>query len=137
MCLLMFSGCSATSQTEVEYKTESDAVITVELDEGYTLEDQQPFKILKNKKKIAKAKFVESKDYTKYAKAANAEKNTEVLEQGTYDGNSYLYFASYDDESFNYLINVSGSDCGVLLSEIESEKDAKLVLKAMTITYEK
>ena len=133
LCMIVcFAGC--TSHMAYTYSVETGDSIKVSLDtsDGYSITAEVPFAISVKGEKQTDGTFIYGEMYQQYVEVVNSTEGAEVLDSGTKDGNTYIFW-TYNGE-YNYAIQVGNSNTGMILGNVVSEDSARACFERLTIS---
>ena len=141
MCF-SFAGCT-TSKTYT-YTVDTGDKICVEMDTtgGYDISSKLPFTISKTEdtatqgkavKTLSQGKFIYSEYFEKYVDAAESDEKAVIIDSGSRDDVEYTFW-SYNGSEYNYVIKIKDSNTGVLLSNPNSQEEAKDCFNRLTFS---
>lgn len=137
MCafMLLCTACQFSTSKSFTFDVDNGDQIKVSLDTtgGFDLSSQAPFGISQNGKVLSEGTFIYSEYYDYYVEVVDNDSDAELLDSGTKDGNEFIFWC-YNDVEYNYAILVRGSDTGVVIGNMVSEKSAKECFDRLTIT---
>jgi len=135
--VFMLTGCKASSSKSYTFSVETgDAIkITLDTSDKYDITSEVPFVISHDGATLSQGIFLAADDYKAYADVVNADENAVVLDSGSKDGNSYIFW-SYNDSEFNYVIMVQDSGTGILIGNNVSEESARECFERLTFSVE-
>ena len=137
MCafMLLCTACQFSTSKSFTFDVDNGDQIKVSLDTtgGFDLSSQAPFGISQNGKVLSEGTFIYSEYYDYYVEVVDNDSDAELLDSGTKDGNEFIFWC-YNDVEYNYAIFVRGSDTGVVIGNMVSEKSAKECFDRLTIT---
>ena len=132
---LGLTGCNTSFA--YTYNVDTGDAVRIELNttDGYSISSETPFEISKDGEVLSTGTFIYEEYYDAYVEAAETDENAEILDKGNENGIKYVFW-NYDDEEYNYVILIKGSDTGILLGNNISEESAKEVFERLEITLE-
>ena len=132
--MLLCTACQFSTSKSFTFDVDNGDQIKVSLDTtgGFDLSSQVPFGISQNGKVLSEGTFIYSEYYDYYVEVVDNDSDAELLDSGTKDGNEFIFWC-YNDVEYNYAILVRGSDTGVVIGNMVSEKSAKECFDRLTI----
>lgn len=136
--LFMLSGCNYTTYKAYTFSIENGDSIRLELDttNNYSISYTLPFTVSKSGEALSQGTFIFGEAYAQYASVVESEEDAELLDSGTKDGNSYIFwrYNGSDHTEYNYAVLIAESDTGVLLSNVISRESAEECFNRLSIT---
>jgi len=133
----LFTACTGTASESYTYNVTTGDNIKVKLDitEGYSLRAELPFVISHDGEKLSEGTFVYAEAYQQYVDVVNRSDGVDLLDQGTKDGNEYIFWC-YNNSEYNYAILIKGSNTAILLGNPISRESAEECFSRLTIILE-
>lgn len=136
VCVLaLTAGCTTRASMSYVYSIDNGDSIEVSLNiKGkYKITSDVPFTISCDGEVLTHGSFIHGEYYDQYVAAAKNDEKAVVLDSGTKDGNPYIFW-SFDGKEFNYAIQITGSNTGILLGNMVSEESARECFDRLTIS---
>ena len=128
LCLaLSLMACgNVTTRKSYTYKIDNGDKIKVSLvtNDGHDMNSDLPFCIELNGETLSQGTFVQADAFATYADMSQTDPAAEILDQGTKDGNEYIFW-TYAGEEFNYIIKIGDSNTAVILANAISQASAE------------
>lgn len=123
---MLICACGAETTKSYTFSVDTGDKIEIELTntDGYDLTSELPFAVSLNGQVLSQGKFVKAEAYDQFGQAVSGDPEAEILDEGTKDGNEFLFW-SYGGVEFNYVIRVKDSSTAVLIGNAVSEASAK------------
>lgn len=136
--MVLASGCNFHTSKSLTFSVDTGDKIQVSLDTtgGYDMTSDLPFTISCNNAQITQGTFIYASAYEQYIVAVNTDEKAELLDSGTKDGNSYIFW-KYDNSEYNYAVLVNGSQTGIILGSNVSQEAAKDCFERLTFSLQK
>ena len=136
--ILSLCGCaSATAKKTVAYtysvETGDNIVVKLDASGNYNLSSEIPFEISHNGEVISNGIFIYSDYYSQYIELVKSDSNAIIIDSRENDSCEYVMW-NYNNEKFNYVMKIKGTDTGLLLGNNVSEESARECFKRLTIT---
>lgn len=138
LILVTFAGCSDAHtymSWTFDVETGDDVKIRLETTDGYTISSDVPFVIKHNDEELSHRTFIKGDFCEQYREAAKTQEGSKVLTEGEIDGHKYIFW-SFNDEEWNYCIELEGGKTGILLGNAVSRETAEEVFSRLKITIE-
>lgn len=107
--------------------------LTLDTTGGYAMASELPFSIMCDSEILTQGTFIEGSAYDDYVSAVEGDEDAQILDQGTKDGNDYLFWC-YGGSEYNYAVRVAGSQTGLLLGNVVSQASAEECFQRLTIS---
>lgn len=135
--MVLASGCRFYTSKSITFSVETGDKIQISLDTtgGYDLTFDVPFIISYDGTQITQGTFIYASAYEQYAEAVNYDEKAELLDSGTKDGNSYVFW-KYDNSEYTYAILVNGSETGIILLSTASQEEAEDCFERLTFSLQ-
>lgn len=132
IAILILTGCTTLTYT-YDVDTGDKIEITLKTNDKYSIDSNVPFTISKDSNTICTGTFITLDSYDAYLKAVQAEEDAKILDQGTKNGVDYLLYSyTVDAKEYNYILKVTDSNTGIVLSNTKSEKEARECFKRLS-----
>ncbi len=130
-------GCTTSSSMSYTFSVDNGDTVKVTLDtsDKYKMTSDVPFTISQDGKELSHGTFIQGEAYEQYANVVQTDEKAVLLDSGTKDGNDYIFWC-YDGKEYNYVIQIAGSNTGMILGNPVSEETAKECFNRLTITKE-
>ncbi len=133
LCVFTLTGCSSTTTTKsytYDVETGDSIKVTLETSDGYDISSDVPFVISKDDEELSSGTFITEAYIILYLNEVQNDEDATIIDKGENDEISYTFY-SYNDEEFNYIIEIKDSDTGVLLGNPNSQKEAEEVFERL------
>ncbi len=138
LTLFALVGCSAANTyMSWTYKVETGDNVKIKLNttDGYKISAELPFSISKDGTVISQGTFIKGEYCEDYRQAAQTQEGSKMLEEGNIGDHKYFAW-SFNDEEWNYCIELAGGKTGILIGNETSQASAQEVFNRLKITIE-
>lgn len=146
MCsiLCVLSACNSNAlKTSLSYtytvETGDNVKIKLDTSDGYSIEKDLPFKIIKNDTVISEGTFITIDGYNQYKNIveSGSDKSVTIIESETNSNGITYIFYKVDSSAgieYDYIVKINNSNTGLVIGSLISEADAKDVFNHLTIS---
>ena len=137
LVIIFMAGCGniSTTKSYTFQISNSDKVkMTLDTSEGYALSQKDGiFAIEKDDTVIVQGMFLTEEEYEQYYELITTTPDIELGENGSLNGNEYWFYIYKGEAGIEntYLLKVSESKTGVLISGIVSQDEVKTVFEKL------
>lgn len=136
LVVMTITGCASTKSYTYSVQTGDKVKIELNTSNGHDITSNLPFTISKDDKTLSQGTFITIDGYNQYVNAVNNDSKASIIENGSKDGITYIFY-SYNDSEFNYIIKIDGSNTGILLGNSNSKQEAKDCFNRLSISLVK
>lgn len=133
MSVLTLTGCSSSIAYTYSIETGDKVVIELDTSDGHKLSSDVPFEVSLDGEVLTTGTFIPGSSYDDYVYSVQDTEDAVLVDQGERDGLEYIFY-SYGKAEYNYIINIKGSDTGVVLSNGIDADTAREVFDLLTIS---
>ncbi len=135
--VLLMTGCKTSTNKSYTYSVETGDSVKVTLDtsDKYDITSELPFVISQDGTTLSQGTFITAEGYEMYADAIGEDESAVILDTGSKDGNTYIFW-SYNDAEYDYAIMLQGSKTGILIGNAVSEESARECFERLTFSVE-
>ncbi len=135
VCMLALTACHVKTSLTYKFSVDNGDSILIKLDttDKFKMTTDVPFSISQDGKEVGQGTFIHAEAFEQFKTAAETDPKATMLDSGEKDGNQYIYW-NYDDKEFNYVVLVTDSNTGVIVSSNISQEAATECFNRMTIS---
>lgn len=135
--VLLMTGCKANTSKSYTYSVETGDSIKVTLDtsDKYDITSELPFAVSHEGTTLSQGTFITAEGYEMYADAIGEDESAVILDTGSKDGNTYIFW-SYNDTEYDYAVMIQDSNTGILIGNNVSEESARECFERLTFSIE-
>lgn len=131
--MFILTGCTSSISYTYKVTTGDTIQITLNNSDGYSISSELPFKITKDDTTLSQGTFITLDGYEQYIATVNNTSTAKVIDKGTKNGVEYTFY-SYNNQEFNYIIKIEGSNTAILIGNAVSEESAKECFERLTFS---